>query len=215
MVNVLRQWFLSGILHEVRIRPNISGTQSGRWSARRSEDGMETVIPSAKTLFNRPKEDAKRILLAAGFRPVRKGELPEHGDRVINCNRLYAHNHNSASTFESGTIDKPTKNSPLYAVAYDRITYYHRYSKSWFERVMWIRKKEVIKKPTEHKMETDDARADYMVGNTVYTNTTKSAMDGVLRELSNAYTGKTFVCYKLVQVAIAHKPVEPKQVQWL
>lgn len=174
---------------------------------------METVIPSANTLFNRPKEDAKRILLAAGFRPVRKGEIPENGDRVINCNRLYSSNYNSASTFESGTIDKPTKNSDPYAVSYDRITYYHSYSKSWFERVMWIRKKEVINKPTEQKMAEE--RADYMVGTCIYTNTTKTAMDEVLRGLSNGQAGKTFTCYKLVPVAIACKPVESKQVQWL
>lgn len=78
--------------------------------------------------------------MLAGFRPVQKGELPEHGDRVINCNRLYSRRYASASTFESGTIDKPHKDSPPYAVTYDRITYYHSYSKSWFERVMWIRK---------------------------------------------------------------------------
>ena len=176
---------------------------------------METVIPSAKTLFNRPKEDAKRILLAAGFRPVRKGEIPENGDRVINCNRLYSSNYNSASTFESGTIDKPTKNSDPYAVSYDRITYYHSYSKSWFERVMWIRKKEVSNKPMEQKMETDNPRDDYMIGDVIYKNTTKIAMEQVLQSLSNKHQGERVVCYKLVPVAIAYKPVEPKQVQWL
>lgn len=282
---------------------------------------METVIPSAKTLFNRPKEDAKRILVAAGFRPVRKGELPEHGDKVINCNRFYSRNHSSASTFEVGTIDKPTMSSHPYTVAYDRITYYHSYSKSWFERVMWIRKKEGTKKPvesmkelsnrlklhndpkrllmawgfrpvghgevpahgdevfncntlydrskrspttfehavvykptnnsanyaltytttdyehtyskswfekvmwirkkevtnksTEQKMETDDVRDNYMIDGVIYENTTKAAMEQVLQLLSNKHPGERVVCYKLVPVAVAYKPIEPKQVQWL
>lgn len=101
---------------------------------------METVVPRSRDLFNRSPAEAKRLLMLAGFRPVQKGEIPEHGDRVINCNRLYSRRYNSASTFESGTIDKPHKNSSPYAVTYDRITYYHAYSKSWFERVMWIRK---------------------------------------------------------------------------
>lgn len=172
---------------------------------------METVVPSRAHLKGRSNDEVKRILMLAGFRPVRKGELPEVGDRVINCNTLYSRNYWSGTSLQSGVVT--LKYNEPYYVAYDKVTWEHGYSKSWFERVMWIRKKEVVNQQTEQSM--SEERADYMVGNTVYTNTTKSAMDGVLRELSNGNTGKTFVCYKLVQVAIAHKPVEPKQVQWL
>ncbi len=177
---------------------------------------MEMVIPSASTLKAVHRDDVKRVLTLAGFRPVRRGEVPEHGDVVINCNRLYHVNHASASTYQSGTIDRPNEaSSPKYTVDYKDIDYYYTYSKSWFERVMWIRKKEVIKKPTEQKMETDDARDDYMIGDVIYKNTTKIAMEQVLQAMSNKHPGERVVCYKLVPVAVAYKPIEPKQVQWL
>lgn len=172
---------------------------------------METVIPSKAHLKGRSHDEVKRILMLAGFRPVRKGELPEVGDRVINCNILYSRNYGSDTSLQSGVVTLKY-NAPYYVV-YDKITWEHAYSKSWFERVVWIRKKEVINKPTEQKMAEE--RADYMVGTCIYTNTTKTAMDEVLRGLSNGQAGKTFTCYKLVPVAIACKPVEPKQVQWL
>lgn len=170
---------------------------------------METVIPSAKVLKNRPREEIKRILMLAGFRPVKKGELPEKGDRVINCNALYG-TYGSNTTFQSGVVE-PSNYEP-YAVVYDKITWAHSYSKSWFERVMWIRKKQRTDKPTEQQMEE---RNDYMIGDVIYKNTTKAAMTNVLQALSNSRQGEKVVCYKLVEVAVAYKPVEPKQVQWL
>lgn len=174
---------------------------------------METVVPSKAHLKGRSNEEVKRILMLAGFRPVRKGELPEVGDRVINCNSIYSRNYCSGTSLQSGVVT--LKYNEPYYVVYDKVTWEHGYSKSWFERVMWIRKKEVIKKPTEQKMETDDARDDYMIGDVIYKNTTKIAMEQVLQAMSNKHPGERVVCYKLVPVAVAYKPIEPKQVQWL
>lgn len=171
---------------------------------------METVVPSKAHLKGRSNEEVKRILMLAGFRPVRKGELPEVGDRVINCNSIYSRNYWSGTSLQSGVVTLKY-NAPYYVV-YDKVTWEHAYSKSWFERVMWIRKKEVIKKPTEQQMEE---RNDYMIGDVIYKNTTKAAMTNVLQALSNSRQGEKVICYKLVEVAVAYKPVEPKQVQWL
>lgn len=173
---------------------------------------METVVPKKAHLKGRSRDEIKRILMLAGFRPVRKNELPEVGDRVINCNVLYG-SYSSETSLQSGVIG--LRHCEPYYVVYDKITWEHGYSKPWFERVMWIRKKEVSNKPMEQKMETDNARDDYMIGDVIYKNTTKIAMEQVLQSLSNKHQGERVVCYKLVPVAIAYKPVEPKQVQWL
>jgi hypothetical protein len=159
-------------------------------------------------LHNNPKG----LLAAFGFRPVRRDEVPDHDDEIINCNVLYDRSKKSATTFEHALVHRPTSTSEKYSVNYTTTVYAHTYSKSWFEKVMWIRKKQEISKPTEQVMEE---RNTYMVENAVYINTTRKAIEEVLLSFSNANRGKKIVCYKLVEVAVAFKPEEPKQVQWL
>ena len=159
-------------------------------------------------LHNNPKG----LLAAAGFRPVRRDEVPDHDDEIINCNVLYDRSKRSATTFEHALVHRPTSRSEKYSVNYTTTIYAHTYSKSWFERVMWIRKKQEVINQTEPVMEE---RNTYLVDNVIYSNTTKTAMNEVLQSLSNANRGKKFVCYKLTEVAVAYRPEEPKQVQWL
>ena len=172
---------------------------------------VESMKITSKRLKN--SSDPKSILLVLGFRPVGRGEIPEHGDEIFNGNVLYDKSKRSATTFEHAVVHRPSVYNDVYRLHYTTTDYQHTYSKSWFEKVMWIRKKQRTDKPTEQKMAEE--RADYMVGTCIYTNTTETAMDEVLRGLSNGQAGKTFTCYKLVPVAVACKPVEPKQVQWL
>lgn len=171
-------------------------------------------MENMKELSKRLKlhNDPKGLLISKGFRPVGRGEIPEHGDEVFNCNTLYDRHKRSNTTFEHAVIYRPTRSMPRYCLQYTTTDYEHTYSKSWFEKVMWIRKKV---KPEEQKMETDNPRDDYMIGDVIYKNTTKIAMEQVLQALSNKHPGERVVCYKLVPVAVAYKPVEPKQVQWL
>jgi len=148
----------------------------------------------------------------AGFRPVRKGEVPEHGDEIINCNSLYAASYGSETTFKHAIVYRPTRHMDKYCLHYTTIDYQHTYSKSWFEKVMWIRKKQEVINQTEQVMEE---RNTYLVDNAIYNNTTKASIEAVLKTLSDANRGKKFVCYKLTEVAVAYKPEDPKQVQWL
>lgn len=156
--------------------------------------------------------EPKLVLSALGFRPVKRDEVPEHGDEIINCNVLYDSSKKSATTFEHAVVYRPTRHMSKYCLHYTTTDYQHTYSKSWFERVMWIRKKQTESKPTEQVMEE---RNNYMVENVIYSNTTQKAMDEVLKALSSNCRGKKFVCYKLVEAAVAYKPEEPSQVQWL
>lgn len=171
---------------------------------------MENMKEVRRLLGNH--REPKLLLSELGFRPVKRDEVPEHGDEIINCNVLYDSSKKSATTFEHAIVYRPTRHMSKYCLHYTTTDYQHAYSKSWFERVMWIRKKQEISKPTEQVMEE---RNTYLVDNVIYNNTTKTAMEGVLQSLSTANQGKKFVCYKLTEVAVAYKPEEPKQVQWL
>lgn len=178
-----------------------------------------TIIPTAKTLFNKPPADAKRMLFMAGFRPVGKDEIPDHGDIIINCSRLYRPGHISVTAFESGIIFKPTNKYPAYDVHYRNLQgYTHTYSKSWFERVMWIKKMKMETPKVEHKVEhsftiiSDCNSWEHEYGcerlreDRIFKTDSRDWAVSAVKSVSKKYPGFTFTLVQLV--AEVNTPVE-------